>query len=350
MPGNLNHHRAVSGTQSFGEGTGDDCSSSSSSSSSQSWPSPCFSSTTSSSCYPLTSSTPEDELSEDDVGSLSSSPESASFYVTWENSHPSGEAAEEQDEDEDEGPSTSWQAQLSCRAPPRSTSHDKVSDMVAFLLQKYRCKEHTSKAEMLSRVLQGEQEHFANTFRQASACMQLVFGVDVQELEPDSNIFTLVNTLGLTLDSTDSLPKMGILVLVLSVIYMEGERASEEEVWDALRVMGVYSGQKHDIYGEPRELLTRVWVQERYLQYEQAAGSWPPRYDFLWGSRAHMETNKLKILQFLANINESDPRAFPLWYEKALKERQDQSQDKVDELPSTVGASPGVPSRSLSPK
>ena len=53
-------------------------------------------------------------------------------------------------------------------------------------------------------------------------------------------------------------------------------------------------------------------------EYRQVAHSDPPRYEFLWGPRAHAETSKMKVLEFLAKVNETVPSAFSSQYEEAL--------------------------------
>nr|XP_025721677.1 melanoma-associated antigen 8-like [Callorhinus ursinus] len=183
----------------------------------------------------------------------------------------------------------------------------KLADLVEFLLLKYHTKELTSQAEMLEIVGKDDQDAFLVILGQASECMQLVFGMDVKEVDPNDHSYILVPVLGLTYDGMLSgeqgVPKTGLLVLVLGVILQHGDRAPEEEVWETLGVMGVYAGQEHDIYGEPRELLTNVWVQEGYVEYRQVPGSDPARYEFLWGPRAHAETGKLQMLEYLVRVN-----------------------------------------------
>ena len=65
------------------------------------------------------------------------------------------------------------------------------------------------------------------------------------------------------------MPKAGLLVVNLCLIAVEDNRAPTEEIWGALSRMGVCPGRKHYIYGEPRELLTQVWVWEVYLEYQR---------------------------------------------------------------------------------
>ncbi|XP_061035045.1 melanoma-associated antigen 10-like [Eubalaena glacialis] len=191
----------------------------------------------------------------------------------------------------------------------------KVADLVAFLLLKYRTKEPTSKAEMLNIVLRDHWDQFPMVFSQACECMQLVFGVDVKEVDPSERTYVLVPTLGLTCDAVlsdgQSMPKAGLLVLLLAMIPLEGDCAPEEKVWEVLSIMGVCAGKQHCIYGEPRELLTKVWVQEGYVEYRQVPHSNPARYEFLWGPRAHAETSKWQVLEHLLRVNTLDPRSLP---------------------------------------
>ncbi|XP_059954030.1 LOW QUALITY PROTEIN: melanoma-associated antigen 10-like [Mesoplodon densirostris] len=208
-----------------------------------------------------------------------------------------------------------------CPAPTQAESLSQealnvmMADLVGFLLLKYRAKEPTTKTEVLNMVLKDHPDHFLVVFSQACECMQLVFGMDVKEVDPSKHTYVLVPTLGLTWDAmlTDgqSMPKAGLLVMLLSVILLQGECASEEEVWEALIIMGVYAGKQHCIYGEPRELLTKVWVQEGYLEYWQVPHSDPAHYEFLWGPRANMETSKWQVLEYLLRVHRWDPRSFP---------------------------------------
>ncbi|KAI4545245.1 hypothetical protein MG293_005511 [Ovis ammon polii] len=135
---------------------------------------------------------------------------------------------------------------------------------------------------MLKKVLRDNQEYFPVVFSQASQCLQLVFGVEVKEVDPREHIYIMVSILGLScnamLSSGQSIPKAGLLVLVLNLIMRNGDRAPEEKVWGALTRLGVYAGSVHCIFGEPRTLLSHVWVQEGYLEYRQDPVV-PPRGD-----------------------------------------------------------------------
>ncbi|XP_047620230.1 melanoma-associated antigen 10 [Phacochoerus africanus] len=316
----------------------EDDTSSSSSTSSSSFPSS-FLSSSSSSCYPLISSTPEEVYALPGTSSSSQSPQSSCPSPMAVASAPLSQADDGSCSQKEEGPSTS-QPLPDTESFPKNVIDDKVSELVEFLLHKYRTKELTTKAEMLNIIIKDVQGHFPVIFSEASECMQLVFGIDVKEVDPSNHSYVLVTTLGLTYDGMlsdeQSMPKTGILILILSIIFMEGGCAPEKVVWEALNVMGVYAGREHFIYGEPRELITKVLVQEGYLEYQQVPNSEPDCYEFQWGPRAHVETSKMSLLEFLASVNGSDPRSFPLWYEEALRDQEGRAQARMTTTDNTT--------------
>ena len=183
----------------------------------------------------------------------------------------------------------------------------KKNELVRFLLSRYLAMEPLTKAEVLNSFLQDYQDYFLVVPNQASEYLQLVFGLEVKDVGPSEHTYILVPTLGLTLKEMlrdgQGLPKAGLLVVNLCLIAVEDNRAPTEEIWGALSRMGVCPGRKHYIYGEPRELLTQVWVQEGYLEYRQVPDSSPARYEFLWGPRAYVETGKFKVLTYLDRVS-----------------------------------------------
>ncbi|XP_011936688.1 PREDICTED: melanoma-associated antigen 10 [Cercocebus atys] len=311
----------------------EDASSSTSTSSSfpSSFPSS-SSSSSSSSCYPLIPSTPEEVSADEGTPNPPQSAQIACSSPSVIASLPLDQSDEGFGSQKEESPST-LQALPDNESLPRSEIDEKVTDLVEFLLSKYQTKEPITKAEILESVIKNYEEHFPVMFSEASECMLLVFGIDVKELDPTGHSFVLVTSLGLTYDGmlsdVQSMPKTGILILILSIIFIEGYCTPEEVIWEALNMMGLYDGMEHFIYGEPRKLLTQDWVQENYLEYRQVPGSDPARYEFLWGPRAHAEIRKMSLLKFLAKVNGSDPRSFPLWYEEALKDEEERAQARI---------------------
>ncbi|XP_043315448.1 melanoma-associated antigen B2-like [Cervus canadensis] len=200
----------------------------------------------------------------------------------------------------------------------------KAEMLVQYMLFKYKVRELIKRSEMLKAVNKRYREQFPEILSRASERMELVFGLVLKEVRPNSHSYTLVSNV----DFGDSesmrgdwgLPKNGLLMPLLGVIYLSGRRASEEEVWKFLNMLGIYDGKRHFIFGDPRKLITEDLVQEEYLEYRQVPGSDPPRYEFLWGPRALMETSKTKVLEFLTKVKDSVPDALLPHYEEAWRE------------------------------
>ncbi|XP_042523534.1 melanoma-associated antigen 12-like [Dipodomys spectabilis] len=212
------------------------------------------------------------------------------------------------------------------RVPPLSPI-DYVSilrnaqSLVPFLVLKYRLRESTTKAEMLNMIV-SHREHFFEIFSRASEYMQLVFGIEVVEIDPSDHCYFLTPAAGLTYDGmlhdVVGMPKTGLLLIILGIIFMENNCASERAVWDTLSVMGVYPEIEHYIYGQPRKLVIENFVQEQYLEYQRVPNTDPVCYQFVWGPRAHAETTKMRVLKHWVKFSGNDLTAYPNLCEQAL--------------------------------
>lgn len=93
----------------------------------------------------------------------------------------------------------------------------KVAKLVQFLSVKYVKQEPITKVEMLRNVIKEHKDHFPVIFSKACECMEVVFGIEVKEVDPTSHSYVLVKTLDLTYDgmlSADQrVPKAGLLYL-----------------------------------------------------------------------------------------------------------------------------------------
>uniref|UniRef100_A0A4W2GLI2 MAGE domain-containing protein n=1 Tax=Bos indicus x Bos taurus TaxID=30522 RepID=A0A4W2GLI2_BOBOX len=154
---------------------------------------------------------------------------------------------------------------------PRSTHKDplarKASMLVEFLLDKYTKKETITQNALLKVISRKyRQQHFPEILRRASECMELVFGLELKEVDHSRNIYVLISKLSLGGDEGPSdekgPPKSSLLMALLGFIFMKGNQATKE-VWEFLSVFGVYAGRKHLIFGEPRRLITKELVQKR---------------------------------------------------------------------------------------
>ncbi|XP_077001666.1 melanoma-associated antigen B18-like [Tamandua tetradactyla] len=234
---------------------------------------------------------------------------------------------------QDEESSSTSQALPTTDGPCEAPLDEKAILLVQFLLHKYNKREPIMKEDMLKCVIRKYKDHFHEILRKASELMVLAFGIDVKETDPYRHCYALVSKLQRSsngrLNGEEIMPKTGLLMTVLCVIFMKGNRATEEEIWEVLNVMGIYAGKIHFIHGEPKELLTKDLVREKYLEYRQVPNSDPPRYEFLWGPRAKAETSKMKVLEFLARIHDTAPSAFPAWYEEALRDEEERARARM---------------------
>ncbi|KAM9180273.1 melanoma-associated antigen 10-like [Dugong dugon] len=299
--------------------------------------SPCSSSSSFHFSYPSTSSSSsplnvgtqdEEEVPAAVTPTTHQSPQrSFSFSTSLSTSHEDSSSAEEE-----ESPSTA-QASVGTESSPRDLLEEKVTDLVQLLLLKYQTRQPITKAEMLNTVIKRYKNQFAVIFKKACECLEMVFGINMKEVDPTIHSYVLVKSLDLTYDEVvingQGMPKNGLLIIILGVIFLEGNCIPEEDIWEVLNIMGVYAGSEHAIYGEPRQLITRDWVQEKYLEYQQVPNSDPACYEFLWGPRAHAETSKMKVLEFLAKLNGTDPSSFSPWYEEALRDEEERAQARI---------------------
>ncbi|XP_042523540.1 putative MAGE domain-containing protein MAGEA13P [Dipodomys spectabilis] len=205
----------------------------------------------------------------------------------------------------------------------------KVSELVKYLSIKYTTKDRVTEEEIKKNVIKEFKNYYPMIFRNACECMEVVFGIEVKEVDPISHSYVLIKMLDLTYDgrchNEQGLPQTGLLILILGLVFMEGNCASEEKVWEILRMIGVYAEKKDFIYGDPKKLITEVFVQEKYLEYQLVPNSNPARYEFKWGPRAYAETSKMKVLQFFSKVSGSSPTAFVSLYKEALKDEEEKA-------------------------
>ncbi|XP_036768663.2 melanoma-associated antigen B4-like [Manis pentadactyla] len=218
-------------------------------------------------------------------------------------SHPGAQEGATSQDKQDVGCS---QSTLPKPSAHRDLLNRKVNMLVESLPEKFKTKELITQDVLLKIVGMKYSHHFPELLRRTSTCMELVFRLELKEVDHRSHTYALVSKLGLADDGSLSgdmgLPTNGLLMFLLGMTFMKGNCAIEEEVWEFLNIMGVYAGMRHHIFGEPQRLITKELVQQKYLEYNHVPGSDPPRYEFLWGTRAHAENRKMRVLKVLAKI------------------------------------------------
>ncbi|CAI9180292.1 unnamed protein product, partial [Rangifer tarandus platyrhynchus] len=202
----------------------------------------------------------------------------------------------------------------------------KASLLEQYILHRYKMKQLIMKEDILKIIHHSHHDRFAEILKRASERIELIFAMDLKEVDSVVPCYNLISKLKLPNNGRvrggRGLPKTGLLMNLLAMIFMKGNCAAEEDIWKSLGTMQVYAGRRHFIFGEPRKLITKDLVRLKYLEYRQVANSDPPRYEFLWGPKAHLETSKMKVLEFLAKVNNAVPTDFPTYYEEALRDEE----------------------------
>ncbi|XP_028713742.1 melanoma-associated antigen B4-like [Peromyscus leucopus] len=230
----------------------------------------------------------------------------------------------------------------------------KTGMLMEYMLCKYRVQQPMRRGEMLKVINKRFKEHFPEILKKATYRLDVVFGLELKEIQPNGQSYMLISKLDFQDDGSQSselsIPTRGILIPLLSVIYLNNYCASEEDVWHFLNVLGVYDDILHLIFGDIRKLITEELVREGYLEYHQVPNSDPPSYEFLWGPRAYAETSQIKVMDFLAKVSETMPGVYLSRYEQALVEEEEKAKAEAEAAakPGTKGKGKGHTKTKLS--
>ncbi|KAK2489339.1 hypothetical protein MC885_004859 [Smutsia gigantea] len=191
-----------------------------------------------------------------------------------------------------------------------------------FLLLKYRMKQPIVKEDMLNFISKEDKHQFPEMLKEAAERIEILFGLDLKESDSPRQSYDLVSKLKLPNNGRvrpgRGFPKTGLLMHILGIILLKDNCAAEEDVWKHLNSLRIYAGRRHSFCGKRRKLIIQDFVRLKYLEYHQVAGSDPPRYEFLWGPKAHAETSKTKALELMVKLKEITPSVFPSFCTEAL--------------------------------
>ncbi|XP_036295982.1 melanoma-associated antigen B17-like [Pipistrellus kuhlii] len=242
----------------------------------------------------------------------------------------SDKASSSQDEDE----ADSFGAPLSVE----DDFERRTEALELFFLSMYEVKKPITKKDVLRFVGEDYQDRFCEMLKKASHEMEILFALYINEVDSKNNSYALVSKLKLPNNGRvrpgKGFPKTGFLMHILSLIFMHGNCVSEEFIWNDLRGKQVYPGRKHCILGDPKKLLTD-FVRLKYLECHQVPHSDPPCSEFLWGPKAHLESSKMEVLEFCAKVNGTHPRAYPRFYEEALREKVERARAREAAMAAT---------------
>ncbi|XP_074051408.1 melanoma-associated antigen E1-like [Macrotis lagotis] len=223
------------------------------------------------------------------------------------------------------------------RRPAKRTEaqvQQKVNELVQFLLVKDQKKVPIRRADMVKTVLQDYKDLASAIIERAGRTLEEVFGLQLREIDAKHHAYIIVNKLerleGDGMRQDQGVAKMGLLMVILSLIFMKGNAAREALVWDVLRKLRVDPDKRHKTFGDVKKLVKDEFVRQKYLEYTRVPHTDPPEYEFLWGPRAAHETSKMQVLRFVAKIQNREPSSWASQYSEALQ----------DEMASAAAAGP----------
>ncbi|XP_036082505.1 LOW QUALITY PROTEIN: melanoma-associated antigen D4 [Rousettus aegyptiacus] len=207
--------------------------------------------------------------------------------------------------------------------PPRNVTllQERANKLVKYLMIKDYKKIPIKRSDMLKDVIREYDEHFPEIIERATYTLEKKFGIHLKEIDKEEHLYILVCTRDSSarlLGKTKDTPRLSLLLVILGVIFMNGNRASEAVLWEALRKMGLRPGMRHPFLGDLRKLITDDFVKQKYLEYKKIPNSSPSEYEFLWGLRACHETSKMRVLRFIAQNQNRDPQEWKAHFLEAV--------------------------------
>lgn len=209
--------------------------------------------------------------------------------------------------------------------PPRDVAllQGRANDLVKYLLAKDKTKIPIKRSDMLKDIIKEYTDVYPEIIERAGYSLEKVFGIQLKEIDKNDHLYILLSTLEPTdagiLGTTKDSPKLGLLMVLLSIIFMNGNRSSEAVIWEVLRKLGLRPGIHHSLFGDVKKLITDEFVKQKYLDYARVPNSNPPEYEFFWGLRSYYETSKMKVLKFACKVQKKDPKEWAAQYREAME-------------------------------
>ncbi|KAK2548674.1 Non-structural maintenance of chromosomes element 3-like protein [Acropora cervicornis] len=165
--------------------------------------------------------------------------------------------------------------------------------------------------DITKNVLKEHAKAFNQVFERAKKDLQKVFGIDVVEIEVGkSKGYILINesiAQGNLIDWGDDLPKIGLLLVVLSLIITSDHdfvitECKYAQLWHTLKRFGIEPKAEHKVFGDADKLISQEFVRQCYLDRKKVVGGDETAYEYRWGQRAEKELSKKKLGLFISEI------------------------------------------------
>ncbi|XP_055788748.1 necdin-like 2 [Salvelinus fontinalis] len=197
----------------------------------------------------------------------------------------------------------------------------KTAEVVQFIFIKDQKKFPIRRADIVKHVVKEYRNIYPEIIKRVGRVFETVFGLKLVEIDSKNHVYILINKLeqleGESVNMNPSNPKTGLLFVILSIVFMKGGVVKESMVWNTLKKLRVDQGERHEMFGDVKKLVTDEFVRQRYLEYVRIPHTEPLEFEFRWGQRADMEVSKVKLLEFIGQLHEQDPQSWTQQYRDA---------------------------------
>ncbi|XP_076756030.1 non-structural maintenance of chromosomes element 3 homolog [Xylocopa sonorina] len=197
--------------------------------------------------------------------------------------------------------------------------HQLVNKTIRYLLVSDRRKQAISKARIIKHVLDSSGKHFPYVMNKAKNLLSKIFGYQLVELE--NNKYILVNEIENTLphirpNAIETRQRV-LLFIVLVHIFMHQQSCTEDSLWDFLTNLDIPCSDNHchAYFGNVKQLITEVFVAQKYLDKTVTEKNDSIEIDYKWGPRAEYEFSRRTALEFVSRVYHGRPvNSWPLQY------------------------------------
>lgn len=212
-----------------------------------------------------------------------------------------------------------------------------VTEVVMYILAKEASKVPAKKLT-ITKFLPGFSRNSKTIILEAKDVLSQVFGYEL--IDADGKYFVVnkfaPSEIGFQIlrAPTENKIRNVLLLIVLSVVFMEGGTVREDTVWNFLELLKIKVGAVPDpVFGDVKKLLSKDFVSMLYLQLTRREGTDPPVYEFSLGVRAEAEIPKRKILEFVCKMYGNKEHDWPV----QLKDVEDSEGAEAQQLSQLIG-------------